>query len=181
MKKYVLILLVLCLTGLSAVAQTAAREEPVTSFGVKLAVAYECRPGDLSVWNLRYGLALDFLYQMAPDLYLGAEAGAFFGFHKLSFSDPDFDRVFASFPVHVTFTLCAGGFLFQAAGGVVADGQAVLVDGVLYASDFVFRFYPDFALRIGIGTMTGFYLKAGYTMTETGRFTFGLGLRLGLF
>lgn len=154
---------------------------PTISFGTNFSVDYAFLSPELNVWNLRYGLGIDLLVNLGSSVFIGIDAGAFFGFHKLSVMDTSFDRITVAFPFHVTFSLIASGFLAQAYGGVVALADPCCPGGVFLMSDFVFRFLPDAGIKIGFGDMTCIYLKAGYIFDEPGFFYAGLGARLGLF
>jgi hypothetical protein len=164
-------------------APLAAAEEqnPPVSFGMQLGVDYDVFTGSFSLWNMRYGLGIDFLVHLAGPLYAGVELGAAFGFHKVNLNDSGFDLINVEFPLHLTALLFLGGFTFQAYGGAEYVGGASLTNGVVYISDFNFDLVPDVGVKIGWGTINNLFLKGGYVFGENGFVYFGLGARIGLF
>ncbi len=178
MKRIVLAVLIVI-----AAAQIAAAEQqnPPVSFGIQLGIDYNLVGDSFSLWNLRYGLGIDFLVHLGASLYMGVELGADFGFHKVNFTDSSFDRVEVQFPIHATFLVFLGEFTLQAYGGMNYVGGANLSGGVVYASDFSFTLLPDAGVKIGWGTINSLFLKGGYLFSDPGVFYFGLGARIGLF
>lgn len=164
-------------------AQLAGAEEknPPVSFGMQLGVDYSVLPGEFSLWNLRYGLGIDFLVHLGSTFYLGAELGAAFGFHKENLTDSGFDRIDVQFPLHLTALVFLGTFTIQLYGGAVYLGGANLTGGIVYIGDFSFALLPDAGVKIGWGTINNLFLKGGYVFGDPGLFYFGLGARIGLF
>ncbi len=168
---------------IAAAAQLAGAEEknPPVSFGMQLGVDYDVFPGEFSLWNLRYGLAIDFLVHLGSTFYLGAELGAAFGFHKVNITDPGFDRIEAQFPMHLTALAFLGAFTLQLYGGALYRGGANLTGGVVTIGDFSFALLPDAGVKVAWGTINNLFLKGGYVFGDPGVFYFGLGARIGLF
>jgi hypothetical protein len=177
MKRYAAVIFVLILSIVSVDAQD---KNPPFSFGVDLDVQYHLVTRELSIWNLRYGVGLDFLVHIGSSFYLGLEASALFGFHKASLNDPNFDRLDVQFPFRATVALFLSGFMAQIYGGVTYFGAANLHNGVLYARDFSFRLFPEVGAKIGFGDITCVFLNGGYVISDDGFFYFGIGVRLGL-
>ncbi len=175
--KRLLAILLLCFVSLFTLA--AEEKTAPYSFGMQFAVDYDIVTGDLLLWNLRYGIGIDFLVHLGASFYLGAEVLALFGFHKQTLNDPAFDRIYVQFPMHLNITAFFSGFSAQLFAGVSYTGEAGLNGGTVYIQDFSFRLLPDVGAKIGWGTVNNVFIKGGYVFD--GYAYFGLGVRLGLF
>jgi hypothetical protein len=175
--------LLVLIFALVMTAQLAGAEEanPPVSFGMQLGIDYNVLTGSFSLWNLRYGLGIDFLIHLGSGFSIGPELGAYFGFSKANLTDSSFNQISVAFPLHLTALVFLGGFTIQLYGGATYSGGAAVSGGVVYASNFSFQLLPDIGLKVGWGNINNLFLKGGYVFGDNAFVYFGVGARIGLF
>ncbi|MBN1525127.1 MAG: hypothetical protein JW904_11620 [Spirochaetales bacterium] len=177
--KRLLVLVVFCL--IATVYSHAEENEAPFSFGMPFIVQYNNQTSDLTIWNFRYGLGIDFYFKIMPSIYLGVEIGSAFGFRKNDFFDQNFQEFFIDFPLRAVILWKLPVIVLEAYTGANYQGNALLVNGTLYAEDLDFHLNYEIGARIGLGELTFFFLDVGYVLAEESYLHAGLGVRIGLF
>jgi len=170
------IIIAVCCTALAS----AQNIEPAITFGMPFSINYLIDDNGLSVFNTRYYLGFDIQFRIAQSLYIGAEAGAIFGFLKESFEATDFKEIFLDLPVRLVILYRLPAIVLELYTGGIYAGNAPLSNGILYGDDFSFSLNYEIGGRIGFGDTSFFFIEAAKIIGEKEAFRIGFGARLGL-